>query len=160
MDRREETEFTTFESDAERRFREANVPYLRSDVSEAAKKFLPQAPGSRPTAGDVRKFVRLTRRDPDLRLEVLTNLRTWVDDRAALITGGAAMLFAALAVLVSLLTTVPVDALRLGGWIAAVIFGVALVTLAWRLMTMVNVVNRRRVTAATWLAAYEDALRR
>lgn len=131
------------------------VPYVTDRVMPEAVDFLPSGHDARLTAAKVSAFVNETRDLPDVRLAVLGVLRAHSMNGAETPTAVISVVFAALAVLTSVVTT-------MGGIgsAAGYVFGVGLVVMGGLFVRLAFAAHVRRMMSGVWLAAYEDALRR
>ncbi|HWU30556.1 MAG TPA: hypothetical protein VN041_15855 [Microbacterium sp.] len=131
------------------------VPYVTDRVMPEAVEYLPLGHDARLTAAKVSAFVEETDSLPDVRLAVLGVLRAHSMNGAETPTAVISVVFAALAVLISVVATI-------GGFGSAVgyAFGVGLVVLGGVFTRVAFTAHVRRMTCGVWLAAYEDALRR
>lgn len=132
----------------------SSVPYVTDRVPDEARQYLPHGPDERLNAERVSAFVEGTQDDPDIRLAVLTTLRAHSTNGAETPSSVVAVLFAAIAILVS--STASLSDL---GVALAWIFGVGSVILGGWFVKTAFAAHARRITCGVWLAAYEDALR-
>jgi hypothetical protein len=108
-----------------------------------------------PTVRDVDCFVRSTRRQPDVRLAVLTGLRSWEAVDLNPMWGWVASLIALVGIFGALYTS-QIPWLRIALGVTLVVMGVIFVTI------LINVhasADLRRRRARLWLRAFEDAIR-
>lgn len=132
------------------------VPYVGPETPAAAMPFLPADSSSRLTLELVRKFKKASRRDPEISLVVLGTLRAHCVNGADAPLAGVSMAFSAMAIFSGL-------------WIGSATGWLVLPTLAWGaailggalvILRVSFAAHARRVTATTWLGAYQDALRK
>jgi len=123
-------------------------------VPEEARQYLPHDPDERLDAQRVLAFVEGTRDKPDVRLAVLGTLRAHSTNGAETPSSVVAVLFAAIAILVSSTASMSDFGVAL-----ASIFGVGSVILGGWFVKTAFAAHARRITCGVWLAAYEDALR-
>lgn len=133
-----------------------HVPYLNLAGSKAAHEFLPTGPDAVLTVALVDRFRKASKRDPEMKLVVMGTLRAHASNGGDAPLAAAAVLFSAIAVLVS--TSLPKD--RDWSWMVWIVLGVAVVIVATSMIRLSFAAHARRVVAITWLGAYEDALRR
>lgn len=138
--------------------RSKHVPYVKSSALPDVIRHLPSAPDTVLTAERVARFVKETKRKPDVRLAVLGTLRAHSVNGAEVPLTGASTLFAALALFLTAVIGQNIPA----GW-------VSLLWLCWGAIVAIGgfwivrvsfAAHSRRMTAVTWLGAYEDALRK
>ena len=149
------------ETKRERLFRLKNVPYF-DDASTEARRFLPGGPTEMPSVDIVNRFTATTRSRPEVRLEVLSQLRSYTDDRSNTLIGVVSVVAALVIFAVSTLDKTAFLRLDYGNIVIVVITSLAIVTLfalVFWVLDLVLHINRRRGTCVRWLAAYEDALR-
>lgn len=108
-----------------------------------------------PTTRDVDSFVRGTRRHQDVRLAVLTGLRSWEAVDLNPVWGWVASMLALVGISVAISVS-PIPWLRVATGVIVVVLGV--IFLAVLINTHVTVDLRRR-RARLWLRAFEDAIR-
>ena len=129
------------------------VPYVNDRVLEQAKQYLPGDPDEMLDVDRVTAFVEGTKDFPNVRLAVLGTLRAHSMNGAETPTAVLAVLLAAMAILISSISSLSdfgvaiawvlaVGSFLLGGWFAKLAFAA----------------HARRMTCGVWLAAYEDAL--
>lgn len=127
------------------------VPYVRLGTSSAARPFLPTGPDAVPTVALVRRFLKASRRNPELRLIVLGTLRAHSTNGAEAPLAAGSVLFAALSVIVAV-TVTSIDGWS--AWLIGIAYAAVMVTTAVSLVRMSIAAHARRVIAVTWLGAY------
>lgn len=132
----------------------SSVPYVANRVPEEARQYLPHDPDDLLDAQRVLAFVESTRDRPDVRLAVLGTLRAHSMNGAETPSSVAAVLFAAVAILVTATASLSDFGVALA-WI----FGVGSVILSGWFVKTAFAAHARRITCGVWLAAYEDVLR-
>ena len=136
--------------------RSRHAPYVGVRTPPEAVPYLPSGPDTALTAELIRRFVRETRRRPEVRLAVLGTLRAHTVNGAEAPLAGAGILVAALA----LVLTVGLSPAVSADWVVPLWMGwgaVVAVAAVW-VVRVSFAAQARRVTATVWLGAYEDAL--
>ncbi|WP_307042438.1 hypothetical protein [Agromyces ramosus] len=118
---------------------------------------LPIGPDDVLTVERVERFVKETKRKPDVRLAVLGTLRAHAVNGAEVPLAGAGTFFAALALFLTAVVGPSVPAGWL--WLLWLGWGVAVTIAAFWVVRVSFAAHTRRVTATTWLGAYEDSLK-
>lgn len=126
------------------------VPYVATGALPEVRSHLPSSYKSPLSAQSVNAFVEETREAPEVRLAILTVLRSHASNGAEVPLSGVALMIAAFAVLAAGQSAFPLFA-----WI----LGVVLVFVTAGILKMASAAHIRRLTATVWLSAYEDALR-
>ncbi|MFC6356746.1 hypothetical protein [Luethyella okanaganae] len=134
-----------------------SIPYIKHGASPDVIRHLPSGPDAVLTTERVICFVRETKRRPEIRLAVLGTLRAHAVNGAEAPLAGAGTLFAALALFLAAAVSPTVPA----GWVSMLwlCWGAAVAVGAFWIVRVSFAAHIRRVTATTWLGAYEDALR-
>lgn len=133
------------------------VPYLAMNIPFRAFQFLPTGPESTISADVVRQFRKESRRDPEMRLAVLGILRAHSTNGAEAPLAAGSVLFASLGIVAAVTVTSST------GWLAVALglgYAVVMVPTALWIMKISLAAHARRITAVTWLSAYEDEFRR
>lgn len=132
------------------------MPYITDAVLPAARPYLPQGPDAALTATDVDRFVSDTAHAPGTRIAVLGVLRAHGANGAEVGISVAALLVSAIGLTFTLLSA----AARFNGWLQVIpILEAAAIVLAASFVIHVAVAaHLRKMTAVTWLGAYQDAL--
>lgn len=132
------------------------VPYITAAVLPAARPYLPHGPHAALTAADVDRFVTDTAHSPGTRMAVLGVLRAHGANGAEVGISVAALLISALGLAFNLLKV----AARSDGWlqIIPILEAVAIVLAASFIIHVAGAAHIRKMTAVTWLGAYQDAL--
>lgn len=132
------------------------VPYITDAVLPEAAAHLPKGPESRLTAAEVERFVADTRARPEVRMAVFGVLRAHASYGAEVGISLMALLVAVLGFALGLLNTVT----RYEGWLGLIpVLEVIGVVLALKVVIQAAVAAHiRKMTAVTWLGAYQDAL--
>ena len=131
-----------------------HVPYVPDWAQAETLPLLPKHSDERPNATRVAAFLGASRRNRDLRIEVLGILRRQSLNGPELSISMLGMVLAAIAIL----TTAVAAMSPLGVW-AAWLVGIFWVVATYLFFRLAGAVHFRRLTCAVWLAAYEDALR-
>ena len=136
--------------------RSRHAPYVGVRTPIEVVPYLPSGPDAVLTSDLVRRFVKETRRRPDVRLAVLGTLRAHAVTGAEAPLAGFGIVIAALALVLSVGVTAAVPA----GWIVLLwtVCGTVVVAAALWVLRVASAAHTRRVTATVWLGAYEDAL--
>lgn len=137
--------------------RSRHVPYITSGTSPEVTRHLPSGPDATLTTQRVNRFIKETKRRPEVRLAVLGALRAHAVNGAEAPLAGAGTLFAALALFLTAIVSSSVPA----EWVSLLwlCWGAAVTVGAFWIVQGSFAAHTRRVTATTWLGAYEDALR-
>lgn len=132
------------------------VPYVTEAVLPAARDYLPHNPEARLTAADVDHFVSGTADSPDTRMAVIGVLRAHSSNGAEVGLSVAALLVSVLGLALNLLNI----AAQPGGWwhLVPILEAVGIMAAASFLVRIAVVAHIRKMTAVTWLGAYQDAL--
>ncbi|MDF2915812.1 MAG: hypothetical protein K0S70_29 [Microbacterium sp.] len=132
------------------------VPYITDAVLPEAVTYLPDGPAARLTATDVDRFVTGTEFDPGVRMAVLGVLRAHASNGAEMGISLTALMIAVLGFAFGQLNA----ASQLSGWLAFVpVLEVIVVLGAVGCIIQAAVAAHiRKMTAVTWLGAYQDAL--
>lgn len=136
--------------------RSKRVTYWTSSTPHEVRRFLPDRYQAPLRLEDVRRFVRETRKKPDVRLAVLGTLRANSTIGAEALLAGVGVLFTAFTIVVAVAVPRPEDWIMTSLWF---ILAATLVFVALSFVRMSFAVHGRRVTSSVWLSAYEDALR-
>ena len=107
-----------------------------------------------PTVRDVDSFVRGTRRQPDVRLAVLTGLRSWEAVDLNPMWGWVGSLIALVGIFVAL-STAQIPWVQIATGVILVVLGVIFLTV---LINMHANADLRRRRTRLWLRAFEDAI--
>jgi len=135
-------------------FMSKHVPYVPDWVRVETAQFVPTRSDDRPDAARVAKFVRSTRRDPELRTEVLGVLRRQSLQGPDISIAMLGMLLGAIAAVAAAIAAMS----PVGAWVSW-LFGIGAVIVVPLFFNFAGAVHFRRIACAVWLAAYEDALR-
>jgi hypothetical protein len=132
------------------------VPYITAAVLPEARPYLPHGPDAALTATDVDRFVTDTAHLPGTRMAVLGVLRAHGANGAEVGISVAALLISALGLAFNLLKV----AAQADGWLQAIpiLEAVAIVLAASFVIHVAVAAHIRKMTAVTWLGAYQDAL--
>lgn len=128
------------------------VPYANERVPQDARPYLPQHHDDRLDASRVRAFVEETDDRPDVRLAVLSVLRTHSMNGAETPAAIFAVMLAAITILASSLAS------SLLGDVGAWLIGISAVAGCIWFTRLASSAHVRRMTCGVWLAAYEDEL--
>jgi hypothetical protein len=132
------------------------VPYWPSSTALEVRRFLPERYQAPLRLEDVQRFVRETRKRPEVRLAVLGVLRANSTNGAEALLAGVGVLFTAFAIIVAVAVPGPEDWIMTGLWL---VLAAALVFVALSFVRVSFAVHARRITSMVWLSAYEDAVR-
>ncbi|WP_336697135.1 hypothetical protein [Curtobacterium sp. USHLN213] len=132
------------------------VPYLTDAVLPEAVAYLPNGPAARLTARRVNRFVTGTALEPGVRMAVLGVLRAHASNAAEVGTSLTALMIAVLGFAFGLLNTVA----EFSGWFALIplLEVIAVVITVGFIVQAAVAAHIQKVTAVTWLGAYEDGL--
>lgn len=134
------------------------VPYITDAVLTEARDHLPHNAESRLTAADVDRFVSETADAPDTRMAVLGVLRAHSSNGAEVGVSVTALLVSVLGVTLNLLSI----AAQPDGWwqLIPILEAIGIMVVASLFIRVAVAAHVRKMTAVTWLGAYEDALTR
>lgn len=132
------------------------VPYITDAVLPEAIAYLPSSPAARLTARGVNEFVTGTASEPGVRMAVLGTLRAHASNGAEVGISLTALMIAVLGFAFGLLNAVA----EFSGWSALIpLLEVSAVVVAVGFIVRAAVAAHiRKMTAVTWLGAYQDAL--
>jgi len=137
-------------------------PFVPDGLPEYARSHWPDITRW-PAEIDVRTFLTATRRDPDVRLAVLTGLRRTTAIDLSSFWGWLAAYVSVIVALVS--ATTALVASDVGGWwirfaIGALVgvLGLVMIVMLVRLATFTAQVDERRRGAMVWLRAFEEGI--
>ena len=128
------------------------MPFVPEELSDAARALWPDREAM-PSPESVKNLVQETRKDPALRLEVLSWLRRTAVPRGPELFGLFGGLMAVVALVFSLTDVAPVIAISI-----AVLVGVGMLWLLVKSAGAVLHLGERSRHATAWLRAFEDAL--
>lgn len=132
------------------------VPYITDAVLPGAVTYLPDGPAARLTATDVDRFVTDTESEPGVRMAVLGVLRAHASNGAEVGISLTALMIAVLGFAFGQLN----GAAQLSGWLAfiPVLEVIAVLVAVGFIIQAAVAAHIRKMTAVTWLGAYQDAL--
>ena len=132
------------------------VPYITEAVLPEAMAYLPSGPATRLTATDVNRFVTGTASEPGVRMAVLGVLRAHASNGAEVGISLTALMIAVLGFAFGLLNAVA----EFRGWFALIplLEVIAVVVAVGFIVRAAVAAHIRKMTAVTWLGAYQDEL--
>lgn len=132
------------------------VPYITDAVLPEAVAYLPTGPESRLTATGVDRFIARTATEPGVRMAVLGVLRAHASNGAEVGISLTALMIAVLGFAFGLLNA----GTQFGGWLTLIplLEVIAVIVGVGSIIRAAVAAHIRKMTAVTWLGAYQDAL--
>lgn len=134
------------------------VPYRRAEMPAEVQRFVPNGPRAALTPEDVDAFVAASHQSRSLRMQVLGALRSDASNGAEVLLSLTALIISVLGIVFTAINAgldeFPGPAAVLLRAAEAAVLLVVLV----RFVSVAGAAHIRKLTAAAWLAAYEDGL--
>lgn len=133
------------------------VPYRRAEMPADVQQFIPEGPRAALTPEDVDAFVAAAHQSRSVRLQVLGALRSDASNGAEVLLSLTALIVSVLGVALTALNA-GLDASSVPAVLLRSCEAVGLFALLVVFVSMAGAAHIRKLTAAAWLAAYEDGL--
>lgn len=134
-----------------------HVPYRRPTMPDQVQRFIPEGPRATLTPEDVDAFVAAAHQSRGLRMQVLGALRSDASNGAEVLLSLTALIISVLGVALTALNA-GLDASSAPAVLLRSLEAVGLFVLLVVFVSVAGAAHLRKLTAAAWLAAYEDGL--